>query len=106
MPPLKGSKPLTYMGIGLDVHVTARVDRLRACTGKSRSDVIGQALAGGGLAALERKYPQEIARFLALAQRAGQGWEEYAHAYAEKHARRTYPPTVADLEKDERMSHL
>lgn len=107
MPPRRGDKPLTYMGIGLDVHVAARVDRLRACAGKSRSELIGQIVKGDEtLAGLERRYVHEIGRFGALAQRAGQGWEDYVRHYAEKYAKLTYPPSVADLEENERKAHL
>ena len=93
MPPRKGDKPLTYCGVGLDVHLAARIDRLRAATGRSRSAVIG-ALIERAIGFAEAEHVNEIVRFDALASRAGQGWEQYAQAYAKRYASFTHPPTV------------
>lgn len=94
-------------GLNVAARTMARCDRLRACTGegslgRSRNKVIEDALLSGGLDALELAYGARIRRFNALARRAGQGWEEYATAYAETYSRQTYPPSVDELERLEK----
>ncbi len=97
-------------GLGLSNEVMARCERLRACldpeTGVSRSNVIEMALTGGGLNKLERACEDRIQRFDALAVRSGQGWITYAHEYADRWNRKTYPPTVAELEAMEQTKAL
>lgn len=87
------------LGLGLPPTTLARLDRLRACTGLTRGDVVDAALCAGGLAEIEAAHDHLIKRFNALAKQAGQGWEEYAHEYAKTWASKTYPPTVGALEK-------
>jgi len=87
------------LGLGLPPYTLARLDRLRACTGLTRGDVVDAALNAGGLAELELTHVALIKRFNMLAQRAGQDWETYAHEYAKAWASKTYPPTVEALEK-------
>lgn len=87
------------LGLGLPPHTLARLDRLRACTGLTRGDVVDAALNAGGLAELENTHASLIRRFNALAARAGQDWETYAHEYAKAWASKTYPPTVEALEE-------
>lgn len=91
---------MVQSGIGLSEETMARVDRLRACYGKSRSWVIEQVLTNGeGLAATESLKRAEIKRFNALAAKDGVSWQEYAQWYAAQYSRMTYPPTVDELER-------
>lgn len=99
---------LTQTGLNVAARTMARCDRLRACTGegslgRSRNKVIEDALLSGGLDGLETIYAARVRRFNALARRAGQGWEEYAAAYAETYSRQTYPPSVDELERLEKQ---
>jgi hypothetical protein len=87
------------LGLGLPPRTLARLDRLRACTGLTRGDVVDAALNAGGLVEIEEAHAELIERFAALAERAGQGWEDYAHDYARKWSSKTYPPTVSALEE-------
>lgn len=90
---------IKFCGVGVNEHVLARLDRLRACLGESRSRVLERALVAGGLPGLEREFSSEVARFSALAEQIGVSWEEFAQAYSVIYARQTYPPKVAELEK-------
>jgi len=88
------------LGLGLPPETLARTDRLRACTGLTRGQVIERALVGGGLHALERGLQGQLVRFDALAERAGMSWQEYARDYATRYSSKTYPPTVETLEQE------
>ena len=87
------------LGLGLPPRTLARLDRLRACTGLTRGDVVDAALNAGGLLELEEAHAALIHRFGKLATLAGKDWETYAHDYARLWASKTYPPTVEALEK-------
>lgn len=94
-------EPKIQLGLGLSAETLARLDRLRACTGSTRGEVIEAALTGQGIFALERACRENgsIGRFASLAERAGMTWREYAKDYAARWSRKTYPPTVDELEK-------
>lgn len=96
---LKREPRKVQLGLGLPPRTLARLDRLRACTGLTRGDVVDAALNAGGLAELEMAHTGLIDRFGVLAKRAGQDWEQYAHEYARTWASKTYPPTVEALER-------
>lgn len=85
------------VSVVLDAATLARLDRIRACKGESRSQVIEEGLKRG-LNAVERDNEGMVRRFDALAGRAHMGWQEYASVYAEEFSRHTYPPSVEDLE--------
>lgn len=95
---LKREPRKVQLGLGLPPRTLARLDRLRACTGLTRGDVVDAALNAGGLLELETAHRQLLARFGKLADRAGQNWVDYAHDYARTWASKTYPPTVDELE--------
>lgn len=86
-----------FFGAGVDEDVMARLERLRACLGESRSHVLNRALVEGGLDALETAYDSDIRTFDRLANGQGMTWREYALAYGQAYARKTYPPTVEEL---------
>lgn len=90
------------LGLGLPPETLARTDRLRACTGLTRGQVIEMALVGGGLSLLELNQASNVARFDALAARAGMSWQDYAREYAAQYSTKTYPPTVGMLEEQEK----
>lgn len=92
------------LGLGLPAGILARLDRLRACLGVPRGRVVELALTGQGLDGLEADHLADVRRFDTLAERAGMSWEDYAKDYAERYSRRTYPPTVEELEKAARAS--
>lgn len=94
-------EPKIQLGLGLPAETLARLDRLRACTGLTRGEVIETALTGQGIAALERACEENglLSRFGALADGAGMTWQEYARDYASRWSRKTYPPAVAELEQ-------
>ena len=92
--------PLIPLGVGLDMMTVARLDRLRACLGVGRSRVAERSLASA-LDDMEARYASEVERFNRLATRAGQNWDDYARWYAREYAKKTYPPTVVDLEREE-----
>lgn len=96
------SDKIIQTGIGLELGTLTRCDRLRACFGRSRSWVIGQA-THVGLAKLEAQKADEIERFGALAERAGMTWQQYTAWYLGEYGAKTHPPTVADLENWERF---
>jgi len=88
-------------GIGLTEDTMRRVDRLRACFGKSRAWVVERALTdSGGLDGLEDTCAEEIAQFAKLAARQGMTWQEYARWYAETFHRKTNPPTLDNIESE------
>ena len=106
---LKREPRKVQLGLGLPPRTLARLDRLRACTGLTRGDVVEAALSGYGLDELESVHHELLVRFGALAKRAGQNWETYAHEYARTWASKTYPPTVEvleTLEKDRTASTM
>jgi hypothetical protein len=86
-------------GVGLGRETILRLDRLRACYGRSRSFVADLALIGGGLDMLETNNASLIERFNALASDAGKTWQEYVERYVTAFGSKTYPPTVAQLEE-------
>lgn len=89
---------IIQLGIGLDEELLARLDRLRACLGVSRSKVAELALHQS-IARLERREEEGLRRFEVIARNAGMNWMEYAQDYAERYSRKTYPPTLEELEK-------
>lgn len=91
---------IRQFGVGVDEATFARVERLRACMGESRSRVIDMALTRGGLDSLEKQYARRTETFNMLARRAGQTWEEFALAYGREYSHQTYPPTVEKLERE------
>lgn len=83
-----------------------RADALRIVAAEkdvpmNRSRVLLAALAGGGLKAMESTYQDRLLRLEALAHRAGKSYATYVRAYAAKHQRKSYAPTLEDLEADE-----
>jgi hypothetical protein len=94
-------EPKVQLGLGLSADTMARLDRLRACTGLTRGDVIEAALTGQGIRALERSCEEAgyLDRFQRLAVDAGMTWQEYARDYAARWSRKTYPPALGELEK-------
>jgi len=94
-------EPKVQLGLGLSAETLARLDRLRACTGLTRGDVIEAALTGRGIQAIEFSCNLDgsMGRFQALADGAGMTWQEYARDYAARWSRKTYPPAVGELEK-------
>jgi hypothetical protein len=94
-------QPKIQLGLGLSAETLARLDRLRACTGLTRGEVIEAALTGQGIAALEHSCEEAgyLDRFQRLADDIGMTWQEYARDYASRWSRKTYPPAVTELEK-------
>lgn len=94
-------EPKIQLGLGLSAETLARLDRLRACTGLTRGEVIEAALTGQGIFALECVCRENgtLERFQRLAGLAGMTWREYARDYAARWSRKTYPPAVGELEK-------
>lgn len=88
---------IVQTGIGLPVETLARLDRLRACIGRSRSFVVDYVLSNGGLEAVEEDLATDIAAYEDLAGRLGVGWQQLAERYVEEFGAKTYPPTVAML---------
>lgn len=86
--------PIMQTGIGLSQDLVERLDRLRACYGRSRSWIIQRALREGALAGLEQERLADVRRFNELAAAAGLTWQQGAKLYAERYGRMTYPPTV------------
>jgi len=84
-------------GIGLPVETLARLDRLRACLGRSRSFVVDYALLNGGLITVETDLETDIAAYNAIAEALGITWQELAERYVEAFGAKTYPPTVSKL---------
>lgn len=94
---IAGRGRVVNLGLGVEVSLLARLDRLRACLGISRATVAEMAMVHS-LNKLERKHADKIERFDALAQRAGMSWLDYAAWYANEYKNKTYPPGVERLE--------
>ena len=92
-----GGGPMTHCNLMMKRSLLARLDRLRACTGESRSRVVESVLAETTLDAAEKVYAGHIREFGRLAETAGTDWITYTQAYATAFARQTYPPTVFTL---------
>lgn len=88
---------IVQTGIGLPVETLARLDRLRACFGRSRSFVVDYALLNGGLAGVEQDLATDLAAYDDIAAALGITWQELATRYVDAFGAKTYPPTVADL---------
>jgi hypothetical protein len=84
-------------GIGLPVETLARLDRLRACFGRSRSHVVEYCLANDGLSGVEDDLRTDIEAYNAIAQALGITWQQLTERYVEEFGAKTYPPTVAAL---------
>lgn len=93
------SSATVQTGVGLGRETVQRLDRLRACYGRSRSYVTDLALISGGLDGLEKINAADVARFNDLAADAGMTWQSYVEAYVMEYGTKTYPPTVAQLEE-------
>lgn len=89
-----GAGPMTHCNLMMPRPLLARLDRLRACTGESRSRVVEAVLTRTTLDRAEKEYAAHIEDFGRLAAAAGVDWIAYAQAYATAFARQTYPPTV------------
>lgn len=89
--------PMTHCNLMMNRALLARLDRLRACTGESRSRVVEMVLTETTLDVAEKVYGPHIREFGRLAEAAGVDWIVYAQAYATAFARQTYPPTVTVL---------
>lgn len=86
-------------GVGLGRETILRLDRLRACYGRSRSFVADLALVSGGLGGIEAENVETLLRFNALAADAGMTWQAYVERYVTTFGSKTYPPTVTQLEE-------
>lgn len=97
----KGAQIKVTTSVLLTPALLARLDRLRACDGVARAQVLEEACLLG-LPAMEAQRQDRVRRFELLARRAGMGWEDYARAYAAEYSARTYPPAIEELELLER----
>lgn len=89
--------PMVSIGAMVEPHLLARLDRLRACMGDSRSRVMEIVMTQGPIDKIEAQYGEAIKTFNLLAERAGVPWWTYTLAYAVAFARQTYPPTAAAM---------
>jgi hypothetical protein len=64
----------------------------------NRSRVLLAALKGDGLEVMESLYRDRLLRLEALAHRAGKSYAEYIRAYATTNQRKSYAPTLENLE--------
>lgn len=92
-----GAGPMTHCNLMMAPVLLARLDRLRACTGESRSRVVEMVLTQTTLDVAEKQYAAHVREFGRLAAAAGVDWVTYAQAYATTFARQTYPPTVLTI---------
>lgn len=86
--------PMVTMSLMMEPLLLARLDRLRACLGDSRSRVAEDVILAGPIHVVEAREAARVARFDQLAADAGMQWWEYAAAYARAFSRQTYPPSV------------
>lgn len=70
----------------------------------NRARVLEMALTNGGLKELEKRNQQRLLRLEALAHRAGQSYSQFVHAYVRQHERKTYAPTLEELEASEKQA--
>jgi predicted DNA-binding protein len=70
----------------------------------NRSRVMLAALKGDGLEVMESLYRDRLLRLEALAHRAGKTYAAYVRAYAIANQRKSYAPTLEDLEAAEKAA--
>jgi hypothetical protein len=78
----------------------ARLDALRIVMGISRARVSEKAMLGAGLEQLEAQYDERMQRLVDLAAKRRMTLAELTERYATLYARKTYGPTLEELEKD------
>jgi hypothetical protein len=88
-----------FMGM-VEADTLHRMDALRIVMGRSRARVNEEALLGGGLRGLERQQQARLGRLLEVAKRNGQSVQEFVKAYAAANSRKTYGPTLEELERE------
>ncbi len=88
---------IQFMVLAERTHVE-RMDALRIVLHISRADVLRQVLDGTSIKVLEQRSHPRLARLYAVATAAGQTWEQYVTDYAKLYARKTYGPTLEELE--------
>lgn len=88
---------ITQTGIGLPIETLQRLDRLRACLGRSRSFVVDYVLMNGGLDAVEDDLLTDVQAFNRIALALGLTWQGLVEKYVDDFGAKTYPPTVAQL---------
>lgn len=83
-----------------DPDTLARLDALRIVLGESRARAGERAWLEGGLKGLEKQLHPRLARLYALAAERELPWQEYVTEYAATNSRKTYGPTLEDLEQE------
>lgn len=84
-----------------DPDTLARLDALRIVLGESRARAGERAWLEGGLKGLERQLHPRLARLHKVATEYGwDSWQEYVAHYARENSRKTYGPTLEDLEQE------
>lgn len=84
--------------VQVDEDVRNRLDALRIVIQTSRARVGEMAWQVGGLKDLEKRHREGLDRLEALASRANMTLTQYVQDYARKHQRKTYGPSLAELE--------
>lgn len=83
-----------------DPDTLARLDALRIVLGESRARAGEKGWLEGGLKGLERQMHPRLARLYAVAEARGLTWQEFVAEYAAANSRKTYGPTLEDLEQE------
>ncbi len=81
-----------------EAKTVRRLDALRIVMGVSRTRVGNEAWERGGIRALEREHAERLVRLATLAEKAGLSLDDYVQRYAQLNHRKTYGPTLEELE--------